>query len=608
MPLSGPSPAAAPERPSTRTPGRRGGDWSFAWRLRAAMGLLLLIGALGLGAMLAAVLRARSDARALSAREMAGLGLVLNIDRDAYQAVLGLSRAARATDPGEARRWLGFYGENIAQTEERLRSYAALEGLPAERRTLAEQAIEARGKLAVRGARLAMRLAAGGGSDAAGESALTAELDSFRVVLGKLEAAQVAAGAALTRSVDRSGAAAAWTGVACLLALLGAGLLLSRLLGRAVAEPVTRVAERARRIAAGDLSGGEVEVRGGGEVGEMADAFNRMAVDLRGVIGRIQRTGTTLGAHAAEISSLTWETRTAVEHLNGAVAQITAGAQEQSASAQQALTQTEEAAAALGAVAAESERAAAGLRDTVATARRGGETVRAVAAATGDLGRVVRGNTEQVRRLDRHSEAIGEFVASIHGIAAQTNLLALNAAIEAARAGDAGRGFAVVADEVRKLAESAAAAASRTVTVVGELRDDVDRTVDEIERSAAGVQETAGRAAEVGGALDAIFHALEESERVVQALSADTRGVAGRVRDTAGMIGDVAAVAEENAASAEEMAALAEQLDGSMSTIAALAGGGEGAAAGGESLKVLAARLDELVSRFRVDSERIEPR
>ncbi|HEV7590181.1 MAG TPA: hypothetical protein VGO40_18830, partial [Longimicrobium sp.] len=115
MTESGPSPAAAPERPSSRASGRIGG-WSFAWRLRAAMGLLLLIGALGLAAMLAAVLRGRTRAQALSGREMAGLGLVLNIDRDAYQAVLGLSRAEHAADSAEARRWLGFYAENAGQT------------------------------------------------------------------------------------------------------------------------------------------------------------------------------------------------------------------------------------------------------------------------------------------------------------------------------------------------------------------------------------------------------------------------------------------------------------------------------------------------------------
>jgi len=43
---------------------------------------------------------------------MAGLGLVLNIDRDGYQAVLGLNRATHATTDADARRWLAFYAEN----------------------------------------------------------------------------------------------------------------------------------------------------------------------------------------------------------------------------------------------------------------------------------------------------------------------------------------------------------------------------------------------------------------------------------------------------------------------------------------------------------------
>jgi methyl-accepting chemotaxis protein len=600
-------PPAATE-PAAEPPRARARAWSFAWKLRAGMGVLLLIATVGVAAMLAAALRARERANALAEREMAGLGLVLNIDRDAYQAVLALNQAVNAPSDGDTRRWLAFYAENAGQTRVRLERYAALPGLSEDRATLARQAGDARDLLVQRGDRLAARLAAAplgeGGRDAAGDAGVVAALDSFRVILGKMEEAQDAAGTALTRQVDRTGSAAVTTGVACLLALLVTGLVLSRLLTRSVAGPVTAVAERARRIAAGDLTGREHPIQGGDELAEMALAFDRMAADLRKVIGRIQRAAGTLGAQAAEISGLTWETRTAVEHLTTAIGQITAGAEEQTSSAQQAFSHTEEIAARLGTVADETERAAASLGAGVGAARRGGQTVRAVAEAAGGFGRVVEENTAQVRELSRHSARIEEFVLAITRIAAQTHLLALNAAIEAARAGESGRGFAVVADEVRKLADEAQGAAAHTVEVVGEMQRDIGRTVAEIERSAAGVANTAGHAAEVGGALDAIFHTLEESERVVQRLAGGTREVAGQVRATSAMIGDVAAVAEENAASAQEMSALAEELEATMNTIAALAGGGEGedAARHGDSLPALSARLKELVSGFRVEA------
>ncbi|HLL46154.1 MAG TPA: hypothetical protein VK399_05580, partial [Longimicrobiaceae bacterium] len=81
-------------------------DWPFAWKLRGSVGFLLVIAALGVAGMLAPARHGRALTRELATRELAGLGLVLNIDRDGYQAVLGLNEAAHARDAAGRKRWL----------------------------------------------------------------------------------------------------------------------------------------------------------------------------------------------------------------------------------------------------------------------------------------------------------------------------------------------------------------------------------------------------------------------------------------------------------------------------------------------------------------------
>ena len=79
--------------------------------------------------------------------------------------------------------------------------------------------------------------------------------------------------------------------------------------------------------------------------------------------------------------------------------------------------------------------------------------------------------------LAAHAQTIESIVGVIRDIAGQTNLLALNATIEAARAGEEGRGFAVVAQEVKTLATQTARAAADIVTQIADVQKIVATSV-----------------------------------------------------------------------------------------------------------------------------------
>ncbi|MDY7103161.1 MAG: methyl-accepting chemotaxis protein [Actinomycetota bacterium] len=485
-------------------------------RLTAAVGLIVLLATALLGIGLVSSRQIDNEASRLSDSIEPAVQLLLNLDRDAYQAQIGLERAVYADTAEQIESGLADYEENSAQVIDRWTEYEGI-ALGEEGETDAwddfRQYYE---QWTTEAGALAASATPGGTVD---QDLLAASQDSFGQMRDQIDTtfgtyyeveAQEVAEAVLS---DSSSQSRLMSGALFVLVAIAAGVVWW--MTRALA-PIGRITDAARHFAEGDLHNTVEPLDRTDEVGALTASFAEMSEFLGGVAdslslvaeGDLRHDVTVRGEKdvlGQSMEKMVDGLRTAIRNLKTAADQVSVSSTSLNEASTLLSTSVESTSSQASAVAAATAEMEATVREIASNAS-------LVASVTQEAVAMAEGASEAVARLGQSSTEIGDVTDVIATIAEQTNLLALNATIEAARAGASGKGFAVVADEVKDLANQTGQATEQVRVKITGIQGDTGSAVDSIGQ----MVETIGRISEFASS---VASAVEQQQATISEIA-----------------------------------------------------------------------------------------
>jgi len=323
-----------------------------------------------------------------------------------------------------------------------------------------------------------------------------------------------------------------WWVIGVLIGAVTVGMIMAMSIAGLISRPVAEVREVAQRIADGDLTGKEIQVRSKDEVGDLATAMNKMQVNLRKMI-------IAVAENAQQVAN-------ASEEFSAVSQQISSNSEETTAQANIVSNATEQVNRNLQTVATGAEEMSSTIADIAKNATES-------ARVSGEAVKTAQSTNATVSKLGVSSAEIGQVIKVITSIAQQTNLLALNATIEAGRAGEAGKGFAVVANEVKELAKQTAKATEDISQKIAAIQENTKGAVDAIATIGTVINQ-------ISDISSTIATAVEEQSATTNEMSRNVTEAAKGSTEITQNIAGVSQAAQGTSSSAHESLKAAQQL------------------------------------------------
>ncbi len=377
-------------------------------------------------------------------------------------------------------------------------------------------------------------------------------------------------------------------------------IIVAYFLGKALTKPIEKLRESAQKIANWERNA-RAEVLSEDEVGELAQAFNKMAEKIESYTQAIEQQSKLREEEATyqreekeklqksvinlllqieeaskgdltvqaevdsgEVGSISDAFNTTIVSLeklvkevimvanqvndsalkNGAsVAKLSENAIEQDQAINMAGKSVEEIAKSISNVSKSAQTAAAIARQSRLAAEEGQAKMDRTVDSIYKIRDSVADTSKKAKRLADSSQEISKIVSIISGIAEKTNLLAFNASIEAARAKEHGQGFRVVANEVRRLAEQVNLSAQEIEQLIIGIQEETAAMMGMMEESTIQVVMGTKLVRNTKSTLQKVAQISEEIDNIVQSISSSTvsqRSKSQKVTETMQAVGIVA--------------------------------------------------------------------
>lgn len=360
------------------------------------------------------------------------------------------------------------------------------------------------------------------------------------------------------------------------ISVLAAGLAIFFLAGT-ITKPINNAVIGLKDIAdgEGDLTT-RLSVTTKDEVGLLSKSFNVFIEKLHQMITDITQGVETLSSSSTEMASIADSMSNSSTQTSERANAVSAAAEEMNVNMNSVAAAMEQSSTNINTVASAAEEMNATINEIAQNAEKAREiTLNAVSKADD--------STNIMNELSGAAQAIGKVVETITDISEQVNLLSLNATIEAARAGEAGKGFAVVANEIKDLA-------GQTSEASNDIKEKIESIQECSASSLTSIEEISSVIADVNNIVSTIATAVEEQ-------SSATREIAQNISQASSGIEEVNENVNQSSTVTAEITKEIIGVNESSKEIAERSGQVKLSA---EDLSKLAAKLDEMVGRFKI--------